>query len=237
MAPKEPPDTDHGRAEHEHKALIATILTHRLSRWMVIFGALSVAATVAGIVLAGCGPSDPAPGGVNVPGNSNTVNAPSGNCANVSGGNCVVELSPTLSHELTDASTAAGSDDGKFRQQLSQLPDADKQPAGPGPWPFVVVDTGDLGLFARTSDTVNATRVGNAGNRSIVWVDCIAQSDFTPPDVSGVNDVGPQWVQVRWKHLPSGTDRGLSEPTEAQTAWMYRGALLPLGSNGDIRKC
>jgi hypothetical protein len=138
---------------------------------------------------------------------------------------------------VQEAVHAAGGDDTALKNQLRSAPGAKNPPTGEGPYPFVVVDTGELGLFARTSNVVNGVRVGNTGNQELVWANCLEQSDFTPSDVSGENNVGPLWVQVRWKHLANGQTRGLSEPNETQTAWMYRGALEPVGHNGDIPHC
>jgi hypothetical protein len=195
---------------------------------MVLVGAVGAVATVIGVVVA-CIPSTPAPGSVNVPGDDNTVNVPSGNCVQVTG-SCTVQI-------LQDALNESSGNDTELKKRLRAAPGASQSPTGSGPWPFVVVDTADLGLFARTTNTVNGTRVGNTANHSLVWANCISESDFTPADVSGENNVGPEWVQVRWKPLASGIERGLSEPTETQTAWMYRGALEPVGHNGNIPSC
>lgn len=135
------------------------------------------------------------------------------------------------------AAASAGTNDAVFKNNLRAAPDAVKPPEGSGPYPFAVVDTEELGLFARTTNAMSGVRVGNAGNRALVWANCLTRSDFTPSGVTGENNVGPLWVQVRWKHLEGGQVRGLSEPNENQIAWMYRGDLEPVGHNGDIPRC
>lgn len=234
----EPPRVDDGKvAQHEHETRVATIKTHWLSRWMVALGAIGVVVAIIFGLVSACGPSDP-PGGVNVPGSNNTVNVPSGNCNQVSGGTCtVIQQAAQAVQAVKSAEESSNGDDGELKKRLRAEAGASSKPAGAGPWPFVVVDTHELGLFARTTDTVAGTRVGNTANHELVWATCIAQSDFTPADVSGENNVGPKWVQVHWKHQPDGLQRGLSEPTEPQMAWMYRGALEPVGHNGDIPTC
>lgn len=131
----------------------------------------------------------------------------------------------------------AGGSDAQLKEILREAPGAAERPAGSGPYPFIVVDTGNDGLFARTTNVIEGVRVGNTANRELVWANCVARSAFTPSDVTGETNVGPLWVEVRWKHLDGGQTRGLSEPDQTQTAWMYRGTLEPVGHNGDLPQC
>ncbi|HEX6361000.1 hypothetical protein [Actinophytocola sp.] len=193
----------------------------------VLTGVGAVGTLVFGIASA-CGSDDPSTPDVSQKGTGNNY------CTE--GSTCPVNVTQ-VQQIVQDAESVAGSNDTEMRKQLRAAPDATKPPTGSGPYPFLVVDTGDLGLFARTSNVVNGVRVGNSGNHELVWADCMEQSDFTPSDVSGETNVGPLWVQVRWKHLDGGQVRGLSEPNETQTAWMYRGDLEPVGHNGDIPTC
>lgn len=204
---------------------------HRTLHWTrvaaVLTGLGAVATLVFGVASA-CSADDPPPPGTNQTGTGNN------NCTN--GSTCSVDITH-VEQIVRNAEKAAGSDDAELRKQLRAAPGATKPPTGSPPYPFVVVDTGELGLFARTTNVVNGVRVGNTGNHELVWANCVASSDFTPSDVSGETNVGPLWVQVRWKHLDGGQTRGLSEPNETQSAWMYRGTLEPVGHNGDIPDC
>lgn len=191
-------------------------------------GALGVIVGVTFGFASACGSDEPPTPGHTQSGSGNVI------CDNNS--SCTIE--PEQAQDIVkDAEGKAGDSDAKLKKSLRGAPGATEPPGEPGPYPFTVVDTANLGLFARTTNVVNGVRVGNTGNRELVWANCVAQSDFTPSDVSGENNVGPQWVQVRWKHLGSGQTRGLSEPNETQTAWMYRGALEPVGHNGEIPGC
>ncbi|MBN6034197.1 hypothetical protein [Amycolatopsis sp. 195334CR] len=224
------PDSDHSDLERRaHRAAIGNL---PVAKWALGVGVLGVAVAVIFGVVSACGPDDtppppPAPE-VNQPGTGNV------NCDD--GATCTVTLGQAQ-QLVQNAATQAGSDDTTLKKTLRAESGASAPPSGPGPYPFVVVDTVDLGLFARTANTVSAVRIGYTANRSLVWANCTARSDFTPSDVTGENNVGPIWLQVRWKHLPAGTNQGLSEPNETQTAWMYRGALEPVGHNGAIPPC
>jgi hypothetical protein len=215
----------------EHRALWATIKMLPLARLTVaLTGIGMIIGLVFGLVSA-CGADEPTAA---TPSQAGTGNV---NCTGDSAcGDIELNISQVQDAVQTAAATA-GNDDVEFKKNLRAAPDAAKPPEGSGPYPFVVVDTEELGLFARTTNTMNGVRVGNAGNRALVWANCLTRSDFTPSGVTGENNVGPLWVQVRWKHLEGGQVRGLSEPNENQTAWMYRGGLEPVGHNGDIPRC
>jgi hypothetical protein len=211
----------------ELRAWWATIKTLHWTRIAAVIAGLGVIVGLVFGVASACGADEPAAPG------------PSQRDGNVDCTNCGdIDINITHVQEIVqEAAAAAGGDDAELKNQLRGAPGATEPAEDPGPYPFIVVDTGEFGLLARTTNELNGVRVGNAGNRSLVWVNCIEQSDFTPSDVTGENNVGPQWVQVRWKHRDSGQTRGLSEPNETQTAWMYRGALEPVGHNGDIPRC
>jgi hypothetical protein len=212
----------------EHRAWWATIKALTWTRVGAAIGALGlIAALVFGLVSA-CGSDEPAAPGPSQSGTGNNY------CAD--GSTCDVDVNITHVQEIVqEAAAASGGDEAEFKKNLKAADGAAEPPKGSAPYPFVVIDTGELGLFARTTNVMNGVRVGNAGNRALVWANCIEQSDFTPSDVT--NNAGPQWVQVRWKHLEGGQVRGLSEPNETQAAWMYRGGLEPVGHNGDIPRC
>ena len=101
----------------------------------------------------------------------------------------------------------------------------------------MVVETDDVGLYARTAGTSQGQRVGLASNRRIVWADCAVSTNFTPQGIEGDTDAGSTWVRVRWKPQEHEQDRADSEPGEAQSAWMYRGYLEPLLHNGGVPRC
>lgn len=207
--------------------------------WTVAASVLVAAGSVLSVAVA-CD-QDPAgsdnDNSVSVSGTGNSVNQNSGACGQVSDNStCIVQLEQSV-----DQASEAASTDAEFKAELAKDATADPSALGSGPWPFVVVDTfiqgQDWGLFARTSNQVHAEKLGTAANRSMIWADCIAESDFTPADVTGDNNVGPQWLRVRWTPASSPTARSVSEPTETQRAWMYRGATVPLKHNGNIPTC
>jgi hypothetical protein len=210
----------------EERSWIATIKNLSVARWGVVVAVLALIATLVFGLATACGAENPSP----VP---PSVNQGTGNNNCSAGAVCNVQISQLLQ----EAVAKSGGDDSELKKQLRAAPGATQPPNGPAPYPFVAVDTAELGLFARTTNVVKASRVGNTGNRSVVWAICMAVTDFTPPDVTGDNNMGPKWMQVHWKHLEGGINRGLSEPNEPQTAWMYRGALEPVGHNGDIPAC
>ena len=224
-----------GPPEEERRSWRAAVQGVILNRWSL--GVAVVALVVSVIFGAASCMAPESPGGTNNPtvsvsGTENTVtqNQVSGTCAQVSdGANCVV----TLTQAVTKASQSSATD-AEFKSELAKS--ATAAPTAPGPWPFVVVDTGDLGLFARSSNEVNAEYLGTALNRAIIWADCVATSNFAPADVSGEDAVGPLWLKVRWAAVEP-MQNSVSEPTEEATAWMYRGLAVPLKHNGQIPAC
>jgi hypothetical protein len=107
---------------------------------------------------------------------------------------------------------------------------------GNGPWPYIVVNTGDQGLYARSTDDIDSERLGAAANRSIVWVDCVSTSDFTPP-VADPSNVGPTWLKIRWPNDRQSSQFFSSEPTNASHAYVYSGFAIPLGHSRQIPAC
>lgn len=163
--------------------------------------------------------------GNNVNQNAGLQNQASGTCGQIGTGNtCVVQLQELAKDTPTD-------DD--FKAEIAKR--STSAPVPPGPWAFVVIDTGELGLFARSANVAQANRLGYALNREVVWADCVATSDFLPP--SPGNDVGPRWLKVRWKNDQPGGGHLLSDPGDSKQAWMYRGLTVPFGHNGDIPPC
>ncbi|NUT52885.1 MAG: hypothetical protein HOV94_37205 [Saccharothrix sp.] len=198
------------------------------SRWVV--GIASVGLTAVVVVVALTDGVRQA-GERNVAGSGN-LTAP---CAQVGDNSVCLHA---LQGELDRVSGLAPGDDDALRAELRKDPLAGQPPSGDGPFPFVVVDTAALGgLYARTSNVLEAARVGTAANRSIVWADCLAVTDFSPPGVTGETAMGPKWLHVRWRHLPVSNERGHSEPDQEQRAWMYRGATEPIRHNGVIPDC
>jgi hypothetical protein len=145
---------------------------------------------------------------------------------------CVAEAYAALNL----AEDAAASDDTRLREVLAAHPRSRTRPMGNGPWPFVVIDTGNAGLLARSTNDDTAQRVGVAPNHRIVWADCVTVSGFTPPGLDAATSAGPTWLRVRWKHQNT-LAKADSHPAEQETAWMYRGYLEPLQHNGAVPRC
>ncbi|MBC6447571.1 hypothetical protein [Actinokineospora xionganensis] len=206
----------------EEQSWLATVRSLFFNKVSLAVAVIATAATVIG--LAGRDPA-PAVGG--------SQSAGSGNgCANVVG-TC------NNFQQLRDAAGQAGATaatDDDLRGRLRSRSDSKATPSGDGPWAFVVVDTATEGLFARRDPRGAVDLVGTVPNRQTVWADCQV-ADGVVPAVDVANDVGGRWLRVRWRHLDAPSVRGMSEPTETQVAWMYRGFLEPLGQNGDLRSC
>jgi hypothetical protein len=221
-----------GPLEEERRSWLAAAQSVVLTRWSLGVAVIALVVSVFFGATSCTAPESPGGSsnpGVSVSGTENTVtqNQVSGTCAQVAdGSNCVV----TLTQAVTKASQSSATD-AEFKSELTKS--ATPAPADPGPWPFVVVDTGDLGLFARSGNEVNAERLGTALNRTIIWADCVATSSFAPADATGDNAVGPLWLKVRWAAV-GPMQNSVSEPTEQATAWMYRGLAVPLQHNAEF---
>jgi len=108
------------------------------------------------------------------------------------------------------------------------------KPVPPGPWPFSVVDVGDLGLKIRSSGTKGGQQIGSAAENTAVWADCVLLTDFTPP---AENMVGPRWIRIRWPNNVPTRAYFNSEPSNPFEGWAYAGNLVPAGHNGEIPSC
>jgi hypothetical protein len=123
--------------------------------------------------------------------------------------------------------------DVELKEKLKGL--AAEPPAGVGPWPFIVVDTGPEGLFARSTPFLQANRLGYIINRSIVWADCRQATDFTPPNP--INDVGASWVRIHWKNLEPSQQRFDSDPNEViSTRLNGERRDTPIAGNPGVRR-
>ena len=111
---------------------------------------------------------------------------------------------------------------------------ADVNPQGSGPWPFIVTDTGMLGLKIRSSGELSGRQIGSAANGETVWVDCMAMTSFTPP---GGDNVGPKWAKIRWPNRKDESSFLHSSPSDRHKGWGYSGNLVPAGHNGKIPSC
>ena len=108
------------------------------------------------------------------------------------------------------------------------------KPVPPGPWPFSVIDVGDLGLKIRSSGTKGGQQIGSAAENTAVWADCVLLTDFTPP---AENMVGPRWIRIRWPNNVPTRAYFTSEPSNPFEGWAYAGNLVPAGHNGEIPSC
>lgn len=207
------------------------INTHSRRTTVAVSGAVVAAITVSVIVIQSFGIEN----STVISGSGNNMNENSAPCAQVVNSSCEI----SLQEDLKEAQESPAENDDEFKAELAREAREEPTDFGSGPWPFAVVDTlvdgADFGLFARTTNTVAGDRLGSAGNRSIVWADCVARSDYTPK-VETIEDVGPLWLHVRWTPV-APTERSTSEPSGTERAWMYRGGLVPIKHDGDIPSC
>ncbi|MDT0349526.1 hypothetical protein [Pseudonocardia charpentierae] len=218
----------------------ATVRSWRLNRWMLV---VSVIGVVVALVFGSCGGPPTSQQSVSRSGNNanqggtQIVNQDTGSQDNGNNINCGhVEANAHCTVQIQDAVgrlSTSTPNDGQFKAELAKQ--STTAPSGDGPWPFVVVDTGPEGLFARSSADVAANRLGYTTNRSIVWADCVQKSAFTPPNP--INDVGPVWLRVHWKNDAPSKAALMSDPGDAEAAYMYRGLVVPYGHNGAIPAC
>lgn len=181
----------------------------------------AVAAAVAGIVavVVALWPSSNPPAAVNTAGNNACI-------INGQQNTCSVNTSNEI---LNDP----GKDWKEIRRELLAL-GKDSVPAGPGPWQFAVLGTGDIGLKIRSNPEKDGFQVGSLGEKNIAWVDCQARSGFDP---AGAGGPGPVWYRIRWPQN-SPTNRFLnSQPDAPYEAWGYSQYLVPVGQNGAVPAC
>lgn len=168
--------------------------------------------------------SDSGSGGGNANNNGDGAAVGTGNtaCA-ASAPGAVANCQRILTNEeLTDA---------ELRRQMAGI--SKSKPAADGPYPFVVVDTGSIGLVVRTGPEKNDEQFGSAANRSILWVDCQRRSSFDPAPTL---NAGPVWLKIHWPKT-TGTQWAKSQPKDPAQGWVYRGYTIPVGHDGSIRSC
>jgi hypothetical protein len=230
------PDRLHRNAASDRKSLerqsfIATIRSYLLNRWALAVAAVALAASVViGLESIASDGEGGQRAGATGTGNTINQNQVTDSVCGLVGDNssCVVQLE----RSVESLSEMAATDD-ELKAALARQ--ATGSPSGDGPWPFIVVDTGTQGLFARTTNEVRADRVGVAANRSIVWADCVATSGFTPAQPR--HDFGPKWLRVRWKSNQPTQAFLQSDPSDPKRAWMYLGYTMPYKHDGQIPPC
>lgn len=211
--------------------------TSRLGRNLKIIAAVAALLTAVGGVVAAVQPfsGDDKPnteksagsgtGNVNNSGDGNNIgNNDGGNSCTASGtgatAHCVQQL-------MADKTLA----DPQFRSEMAKVSTA--PPPAQGPYQYVVVDTGELGLKVRTGPELNDEQFGSAGNRSIIWAECQLRSNFNAdPSMK----VGPVWLKIHWPHT-TGTQWANSQPKDPAQGWVFAGYVIAAGHNGTIPTC
>ncbi len=107
-------------------------------------------------------------------------------------------------------------------------------PKGPGPWPFQVLGTEELGLKVRTTNVLEGKQIGAVPPRNTVWALCKANSGWDPDPSTGN---GPIWLKIKWEHRTPSTEFFQSDPAATSTAWVYGAYAKPVGHNGNIPLC
>jgi hypothetical protein len=111
--------------------------------------------------------------------------------------------------------------------RLKELPGADSPPVGPGPFPYVILDTENLGVFVRTGPGADDRRLpGNpmAAEGVMFYADCKVVDGFEG-DRRALHDLRT-WLKIRWP-----------ERSDVADAWVYGGFSYAVGHNGDIPIC
>jgi hypothetical protein len=163
-------------------------------------------------------------------GNTNTVGGGSGNgnCIMISNGSNNGQSCITLSAALSDPKIS----DEQIKQALQKTA---AQPAGNGPWQYVVLDTEAYGgLKVRSGPTRNDVQIGSAGNRAILWAECQMTSDFDPDRTL---PTGPVWVRIHWPNATPTKEFFNSQPADPVVGWVHRGYAYPAGHDGKIPTC
>ncbi|MFI5734871.1 hypothetical protein ACIA49_32460 [Kribbella sp. NPDC051587] len=157
------------------------------------------------------------------PANSDNTGTVGNNGCNINGDQSSCTVQQIMGDEtLTDP---------EFRKEMAKASTA--APAGAGPYQFVVVDTGKLGLMVRTGPEADDEQFGSVGNRGIVWADCQQRSSFNGDPSMGV---GPVWLKIHWPQT-TGKEFANSQPKDPARGWVFRGYVIPAGHNGKIPNC
>ena len=152
---------------------------------------------------------------------------------NRGGNNCSQHSSCTITTEVKQILQNPGADDATVRKQLLDA-GRGRKPTGTGPWPFVVLDTGEVGLEVRNDPGRPGRQIGSLGARTIGWVDCQIRNDFDP---GGGSNPGPVWYRLRWPTNRQGVKFQNSQPSDTFRGWGYAGYLVPAGHDGSIPPC
>jgi hypothetical protein len=155
-----------------------------------------------------------------------------GNQSNVGGDGCTAtgqnsQCSVEVKRVLDDETLT----DPDFRKELAKVSTA--APPAVGPYQFVVVETGKIGLKVRSGPGAKDEQIGSTGNRSIVWAECQQTSDF---NADPSMNIGPIWVKIHWP-ATTGTGFANSQPKDPANGWVFRGYLVAAGHNGNIPAC
>jgi hypothetical protein len=158
---------------------------------------------------------------------SNRVSQVSGGCGQVGvTNNCEVLV------EQLDEFSARARNEAEFRREVAKA--STGPPQGSGPWTYVVVGTGDLGLKVRSNGEQDGVHVGGVTNQSILWVDCVATTSFEPDPVI---NAGAKWLRVRWPNQRPSKEWFSSAPGDKYRGYAYVGYTIPYGHNGNIPAC
>ncbi|MFC9694338.1 hypothetical protein ACFTSF_37690 [Kribbella sp. NPDC056951] len=150
---------------------------------------------------------------------------------NSGGNNCTASGTGSTAHCVQQLMADETLTDPQFRTEMAKV--STNQPPAAGPYQYVVVDTGKLGLKVRTGPELNDEQFGSAGNRSILWADCQLKSNFNAdPSMK----VGPVWLKIHWPHT-TGTQWANSQPKDPAQGWVFAGYAIPAGHNGTIPTC
>lgn len=200
------------------------VKTSRLARNLKIAAAATALLAAIAAVVAAVRPSS-ADDKANTTGSYNTGSYNSG------GINCTASGSGATAHCVEQLMADDTLTDPQFRREMANLSTA--APAAQGPYEYVVVDTGKLGLKVRTGPEATDEQFGSAANRSIIWAECQMRSAF---DADPSMKAGPVWLKIHWPST-TGTQWANSQPKDPVQGWVFAGYVIPAGHNGRVPAC
>lgn len=192
------------------------VLWQKYGVWVAVVGTIiTVIGTAVAVLTSGSDAPPTSPGTVSQGGAIN---------GNGNDNNQIVNNYNTFQNSITEDTT-----DEQIRSKAKEYT---LRPAGAGPFPYLVVDTAELGLKIRSTGGRDGRQIGSAANRSTLWVDCQLDTGFAPN-----NDGVALWLRVRWPNTLETKEFYNSQVSDTHQGWAFAGYAVPAGHDGTIPAC